>query len=82
MTFCYSHLTRNIFNLHMRRFFFGLVYNRQCLLKIQLMNQKHLRYKPVHEISNNLVCATSKASDQPAHTRSLIRAFASRMNIL
>ena len=32
---------------------------------------------PVHEISNNVVCATSKASDQPAHTRSLIRAFAS-----
>ena len=36
----------------------------------------------VHEISNNLVCATSKASDQPAHTRSLIRAFASRLSIL
>ena len=33
--------------------------------------------EPVHEISNNVVCATSKASDQPAHTRSLIRAFAS-----
>ena len=28
--------------------------------------------------SNNVVCATSKTSDQPAHTRSLIRAFASR----
>ena len=27
--------------------------------------------EPVHEISNNVVCATSKASDQPAHTRSL-----------
>ena len=36
----------------------------------------------VHEISNNVVCATSKVSDQPAHTRSLIRAFASRLNIL
>ena len=33
--------------------------------------------KPVHEISNNVVCATSKASDQPAHMRSLIRAFTS-----
>ena len=52
----------------------------------------HLRYRndtilpienePVHEISNNLVCATSKASDQPAHTRSLIRAFACRLSIL
>ena len=38
--------------------------------------------EPVHEISNNLVCATSKTSDQPAHTRSLIRAFASRLSIL
>ena len=28
-----------------------------------------------------MVCATSKASDQPAHTRSLIRAFASRLSI-
>ena len=35
-----------------------------------------------HEISNNVVCATSKASDQPAHTQSLIRAFASFLNIL
>ena len=38
--------------------------------------------EPWHEISNNVVCATSKASDQPAHTRSLIRAFASRLSIL
>ena len=36
----------------------------------------------MHEISNNVVCATSKASDQPAHTRSLIRAFASRLSKL
>ena len=28
-----------------------------------------------------MVCATSKASDQPAHTRSLIRASASRLSI-
>ena len=38
--------------------------------------------EPVIEISNNVVCATSKASDQPAHTCSLIRAFASRLSIL
>ena len=37
-----------------------------------------MRYEPRHEISNSVVCATSKGSDQPAHTRSLIRAFASR----
>ena len=38
--------------------------------------QKH--YEPRHEISNHVVCATSKASD---HTRSLITAFASRLYI-
>ena len=38
--------------------------------------------EPRHEIANHVVCATSKASDQPAHTRSLIRAFASRLYIL
>ena len=38
--------------------------------------------EPVHEISNNVVYATSKGSDQPAHTRSQIRAFARRLNIL
>ena len=38
-------------------------------------------FEPRHEISNNVVCATSKASDQPEHTCSLIRAFASRLNI-
>ena len=30
---------------------------------------------------NNVVCATSKASDQPARMRSLIRAFACSLNI-
>ena len=38
--------------------------------------------EPVHGILNNVLCATSKASDQPAHTRSLIRDFASRLSIL
>ena len=41
-----------------------------------------LANEPVHEISNNVVCATSKASDQPAHRRSLIRAYASHLSIL
>ena len=39
-------------------------------------------FEPWHEISYNFVCATSKGSDQPAHTRSLIRAFATRSSIL
>ena len=34
--------------------------------------------EPLNEISNNVVCSTSKASNQP----SLIRAFGSRLNIL
>ena len=38
--------------------------------------------EPVHDISNKVVCATNKASDHPAHMRSLIRAFASRLSIL
>ena len=36
----------------------------------------------LHENSNNVVCAISKASDQPAYMRSLIRAFDSLLNIL
>ena len=38
--------------------------------------------EPRHEISNNVVCATSKGSDQHVRMRSLIRAFASRLNVL
>ena len=43
---------------------------------------KTATYEPCHEISNNVVCATSKGSDQPAHTRRLSIAFAGRLNIL
>ena len=38
--------------------------------------------EPQHGISNNEVCANSKASDQPEHTRSLIRALTSHLRIL
>ena len=38
-------------------------------------------FEPQHDISNNVVYATNKASDQPARTRILIRAFASCLNI-
>ena len=47
-----------------------------------IMPLRFLSYEPVHEISDNVVCATSKASGQPTHTRSLIRAFACRLNII
>ena len=39
------------------------------------------QHEPQHEISNNVVCATSKGSDQLAQMHSLIIAFASRLNI-
>ena len=50
-----------------------------CWITIKI---KVSKYDPRFEIFNNVVYATSKASDQPAHMRSLIRAFASRLNIL
>ena len=41
-----------------------------------------IMFEPQHEISNNAVCANNKDSEQPAHTHSLSRAFASRLIIL
>ena len=52
------------------------------LLKSMLKPNTSIIFEPVHEISNNVVYATSKSSDQPALTRSLIRAYASRLSIL
>ena len=51
------------------------------ILMAQYLSQ-HQIIELRYEISNNMVCATSKGSDQPAHTRSLTRAFAGRLNIL
>ena len=47
------------------------------------LQSKHLKktYEPRHEIFNNVVCTTSKASDQPVHMHSLIRAFVNHLNI-
>ena len=56
------------------------VYFRSC--NLFLSTSISCYNEPVHEISNNVVCVTNKASDQPAHTRSLIRAFASRLIIV
>ena len=41
-------------------------------------------YERWHKVSNNVVCASSKGSDQPVHTGRLLRAFAfaSSLNIL
>ena len=50
-------------------------------MELGWLHPVNIQNEPVHEISNNVVCATIKASDQPAHRRSLIRAFASRLSI-
>ena len=57
----------------------SILWTSKCLA---LLIGLKMAYEPGLEISNNVVCATCQASDQPAHTRSLIRAFASRLNIL
>ena len=53
-----------------------------CDFVKQICSQNLKKIELQHEISNNVLCATSKASDQPAHTRSLIRVFACRLTIL
>ena len=58
---------------------------KACMLPFQMLYYSPLKNNVIetrHEISNNVVCVTSKASDQPANTRSLIRAFASCLNII
>ena len=51
-------------------------------LKNKIKKKNARKHEPRHEISDHVVGATSKDSDQPAHMRSLIRAFANRLNIL
>ena len=41
-----------------------------------------LTYEPRNEITNNVVCETSKGSDRPVHRHGLIRTFVSRLNVL
>ena len=38
-----------------------------CKSQTNLLSKFPYSNEPVHEISNNVICATSKASDQPAH---------------
>ena len=56
--------------------------SNQTKIKIISLLCRQKTNEPVHEIFNNVVCVTSKASDQPAHMRSLVRAFASRLSSL
>ena len=66
-------------NVHTHEIFRAVV--DQCTYSL-CHNVRPKIYQPRHEISKNVVCATCKGSDQPAQTRSLIRAFASCLNIL
>ena len=52
-------------------------------LKVDIFvnNYSQITIELRHEISNNMVCGTRKVSHQAAHTHSLIRAFASHLNI-
>ena len=60
-----------------------LEYQQYQTVCIQIRpNKTSILIEPWHGISNNVVCANSKASDQPARMRSLIRTFASCLNIL
>ena len=68
----------------MRRNDATLVLIQRCFKVVCMtsLSESPCLIEPQHEIPNNVVCATSKGSDQPVHTRSLIRAFACRLNIL
>ena len=64
---------------------FYLLYDSKNYFEMAFFGVKKLGflpYEPRHEISNNMVCVTSKDSDQPVHTPRLIRAFASSLNAL
>ena len=87
LAFCIQYISSNsryIFKLQVNAFIKGpsLSFQQNCCNTTLDPNTQNNKFEPVHEISNNVACATSKASDQPAHKRSLIRAFASRLNIL
>ena len=67
------------------RHFVGPDLGPNCLHRLSADDTSRQRVHTLelrHEISYNVVCATSKASDQPVHTPSLIRAFATCLNIL
>ena len=49
---------------------------------IAMDGRTRVKFERRHEISNNVVSAPTKGSDQPVHTRRLIRVFASRLKVL
>ena len=79
LTLTYFMASSNLFPLdgnNLEKLIFQFLFKPKVSLPC-LLDTNELR----HEISHNVVCATSKASDQPVHMHSLIRAFACRLNI-
>ena len=77
--FQYTHATAEIVRSFLCQTFDCIIV---CVVFKNGLNLDIYYNEPVHEISNNVVGAPNKASDQPAHLRSLIKAFASRLSIL
>ena len=73
---CINHLlhTYEPKNIDEKSYHISVVFSKQY--------QRSRIIEPRHEISYNVVYVTSQASDPPAHMRSLIRAFASRLDML
>ena len=67
-----------ILNCRKKSFVFLFLFALPYKIIFTLADTNELR----HEISNNVVCAISKALGQSVHMRSLIRAFASHLSIL
>ena len=59
--FCNSHLTRNIFNLYMWRFFFGLVYHLEEFTAVGRTNRSYRLEEKVKMLINILIYDFIKA---------------------
>ena len=82
---CYIYICMYIYDVqvsNMGKRYFGQCMSFFLLHMLTYPVNLEVLIEPWHEISYNVVCATNKGSDQPAHMRSLIRAFASRLNTL
>ena len=79
-------LANRLVNLAQEKVWIGELasqHDLSCWLGCKTSNQTNKQLtEPCDEISNNVICATSKGSDQAVHMCSLIRAFADRLNIL
>ena len=75
ITFLFQYISGEMINMYTN-------VNKQLSYSLSFVHCRlNVTFEPRHEISNNVVCVTSKGSDQPAHMRSLIRPIASRLNI-